>query len=260
MGSNLFRLVLFAVLIVGGLLSPISAFLIFSVASLSGFFISWLWLNTKVITTPASKEIAHEFWKFNKWTGAFMVLSSVVSRLDVILTSRYATLSQIGAYSLALTMVSFLPQLSTAIGAVTSSKFAGLKNPVEANNYLKKATILSTIVGFTAALLMIPVAMLVIWFTGKDFSQALIPFLILLASLVIFMMGNPLRDYILYFTHNSRVFFWTNLWQGVVLFVSCSIIIPRLNIIGSAISVLISHVFLALYCLHYYIKISRTHK
>ena len=90
---------------------------------------------------------------------------------------------------------------------------------------------------------MIPAAMFVIWFTGRDFSASLAPFLILLLSLAIFTSLNPVRDSILYFYHRPQFFFWANLVQAAIIIAAGFLLIPRLGIIGTSLAVLISHVF-----------------
>ncbi|MBI2008197.1 oligosaccharide flippase family protein [Candidatus Amesbacteria bacterium] len=256
-GPNLFRLLLLGLLFSMRLVNPLTSLVIFSVASSLGFAASWLWLDRRIITTPVSLTHFNKFWNFSKWAAAFMILSSIVSRLDVLLSGRYLDLSSVGVYSLAVTMVSFLPQISGSIGAVTSAKFAGFSRQLPADIYLKKATLFSAGVGLAVALIMIPVAILVIRFTGSGFTPAFTPFLILLLSLIIFMAGNPLRDYLLYFLHRPRFFFWANLVQGIALIIMIRFLTPSQGVVGTALSVLGSHVVLALVCLRYFYETRR---
>lgn len=253
-GPNLFRLLLLGLLFLTHFVNPLTSLVIFSVASTVGFAASWFWLDRRIIMTPFSLTHFNKFWNFSKWTAAFMVLSSIVSRLDVLLSGRYLGLSSVGVYSLAATMVSFLPQISSSIGAVTSAKFAGFKNQFQAITYLKKATLFTSGVGLAVAVAMVPVAVLVIRFAGSGFATAFTPFLILLLSLMVFMAGNPLRDYLLYFLHRPRFFFWANLVQGAALIIMIRLLAPSLGIAGTALSVLGSHIVLALVCLRYFFQ------
>lgn len=249
-GPNLFRLLLLGLLFLTNFVNPLTSLVIFSIASTVGFVASWFWLDRRIITTPVSLAHFNKFWNFSKWTAAFMILSSIVSRLDLLLSGRYLDLSSVGTYSLAVTMVSFLPQISSSIGAVTSAKFAGFRYQPQAATYLKKATLFTSGVGLAVALAMIPVAILVIGFAGTGFTTAFTPFLVLLLSLMVFMAGNPLRDYLLYFLHRPRFFFWANLAQGVTLVILIRLLTPLLGIAGTALSVLGSHIVLVLLCLN----------
>ena len=92
---------------------------------------------------------------------------------------------------------------------------------------------------------MIPTALLVLWFTGKNFSGALNPFLILLIALTIFTSLNPIRDSILYFYKRPQFFFWANLAQAAIIIAAGFLLIPRFGVIGTSLAVLASHVFFA---------------
>lgn len=245
-GANFFRLGLFALLF---WLFKINAFwglLLFTSAPLAGFLISWIWLPGNIIVSKVTPSHWHGFWHFNKWTAAFTMAAALASRLDTLLTARFLSLSQTGVYAMATTMVVFLPQLSSAIGAVTAPKFASFSDSGHSHKYLYKATLFSFGISMAVALAMIPAAMFVIWFTGRDFSASFAPFLILLLSLTIFISLNPIRDSILYFYHRPQFFFWANLAQALIIITAGSLLIPRFGIIGTSLTVLISHVFFAL--------------
>ena len=256
-GANLFRLVFLGLLV---MFTPLSAYwgiILFSLAAFSGFLVSWIWVDKRILVSQIQAHQSREFWHFNKWTAAFVITSSIVSRADTLLTARFLTLSQTGVYALAATMVAFLPQLSGAIGAVTAPKFAGFSKNTDSQVYLRKATLFSIGTSVLVAAVMIPVAMFVVRFTGRDFTGAITPFLVLLGSLSIFTFLNPVRDSILYFYHRPHFFFWVSLVQGLVLLVSGLILIPAWGVLGTATSVLISHFVLAVLCVCYYFKISR---
>ncbi len=256
-GSNLIRLFILWTM---SFLVPVDthlAILVFGFTSLFSFLLSWFWLDKKIWIARSNTTHALHFWNFNKWTASFSMLSSVVSRLDIFLASRYLDLSTIGSYSLAVTMVSFMPQLSVAIGAVTSAKLANKSDPRDAKRYLRKSTIFLTLVSIGVALLMIPTALVVVRFAGTGYSAALPPFFVLLVSQIIFMMGNPLRDYILYFLKTPRVFFWTAIVQGIVVVVSGVLLIPKFGNVGTALSVFASLLALTGSCLYFFYRKSK---
>lgn len=252
-GPNLLRLVLLAIVFFVWRLDALSALYIFSFASLFTFFISWPWLDTQIFFTSPSVSDTRQFWHFNKWTALFSILSSFAARIDIFLTGRYATLTDVGAYSLSVTMVTFLPQLAAAIGTVTAPKFARFTDVASARRYLFKSTLFLFSISLVVALLMIPVALAVIHFAGPAYTPSFIPFLILLLSLIIFMAGNPLRDFLLYFLHRPRFFVWANLAQGLTLLILGRFFVPAWGIIGTALAVLVGHILLATICLGYYL-------
>ena len=245
-GANFFRLLLFGLLFLLVKMNSVWGLVLFVFAPLSGFLLSWAWLPGNIIKAKVTVSHWHNFWNFNKWTAAFTIAAALASRLDILLTARFLSLSQTGVYAMATTLVAFLPQLSSAIGAVTTSKFASFSDPDHSQKYLSKAAFFSFGISVAVALAMIPAAMFVIWFTGRDFSASLAPFLILLLSLAIFTSLNPVRDSILYFYHRPQFFFWANLVQAAIIIAAGFLLIPRLGIIGTSLAVLISHVFFAI--------------
>lgn len=245
-GANSIRLVFVGILMLLSFVNPVTALWAFCLASLVGFLASWLVLDRRILTTKIKLDHPAQFWNFNRWTAAFMILTSIVSRLDTFLTARYLSLAQTGVYSLSVTMVSFLPQMSSAVGAVTGARFASISDPFSAKIYLKKALLFSTGISLGVALLMIPTSIFVIWFTGKDYTKAFVPFLILLISLALFSATNPFRDALLYYFHQPHFFVWATLFQGLVIFIAGSILTPRFAEIGSALTVLLSQIFLGL--------------
>jgi len=257
-GSNIFRLMVMLVLLTVGLIDAKFALLLFGISFLGGFIISWKWLDPHIFTTKISRHHWQEFWHFNRWTAAFTMLAAIVSRLDVVLTSRYLTTKEAGPYYLAQTMVAFLPQLAGALGAVTSTKFAGLSSQNDVDHYLKKSLPFSLLVGVGASLFMIPAALGVIWFTGKsEYGPALSPFLALLIGMAIFISLNPVRDCILYYYKKPQFFFWATILQGVVMLVLGSLLIPQYKTIGSALTIICGNLSLAGASIFYILKLRR---
>lgn len=259
-GANLIRLIFLGGVVFLGLVSPRSSLLIFALAPLVFFFISWFWLDKGILTSQVTKDQVRHFWSFNKWTAAFIISSAVTSRLDTFVSARYLSLDQLGIYGLAVTMATFMPQLSGAFGAVTSAKFASFTDPDHAARYLKKAILFTTAVSLAVAVAMVPTAMFVIWFTGGAYSASLIPFLILLSALVLFTSLNPLRDSLFYYHARPDLFLWASLGQSAVIVIVGPQLIPRFGVIGSASTVLISLLFLSLAMVAYYFRLTRAAK
>jgi O-antigen/teichoic acid export membrane protein len=250
--GNIFRLILLSLLFLWVKIDPTWGLLLFISAPLFGFIISWFWLPTKIFSAIVTKEQHSQFWNFNKWTAAFTIVSVLTSRIDILLTARFLSLSETGVYSLSTIMVAFLPQLSSAFGAVTAPKLASFSDAKHSREYVSKATLFSLGISIVVGLFMIPAALFVIWFTGKDFSQALIPFLILLIALLIFNSLNPVRDSILYYYKLPKFFFWAGLMQATALILASIILIPIWGVVGTALSVLIGQIILSVVCLWKY--------
>lgn len=254
---NLLRLFVLVPIFWFGFITPSFSLLSYIIAVVIFFLAGWHWINRDVLFSKITKLHIQAFFSYNLWTALFGIVSTLVSRIDTFLVARYLTLSHTGVYSLAVTMNTFMPQLSTAIGAVTSAKLAGFKDRQTERKYLIKATIFSAGIGLSTAFLMLPVALVVIRFTNNaDYSLAFNPFVFLLISSIIFTALNPIRDSILYYFAKPKFFFWANLAQGLALLIISPLLIRQFETTGSAISVLISQVLFAVLCLWYYNNVS----
>lgn len=256
-GVNALRLLLLAPFIFIFHLTSFEALFVFIAVYLLGFILSLIWLDRGILKSKSTSSQASAFWTFNKWTAAMGVIMAISSRIDILLTARFLNLTQVGIYSLATTMVAFLPQLAGSIGAVTTAKFAGFTDAKSARKYLGKAILFVGGISVLVALVMIPVAMIVIRFAGKaDYAAAITPFFILLLGLVVFLFTNPIRDSLLYYHAKPQFFFWLNLVQAITIFSIGWHLIPLWGVIGSAISYVISQVFVVLVTVWYYRKLT----
>jgi O-antigen/teichoic acid export membrane protein len=127
-GANLLRLLFILPLLFLGQLDSVSSFLVFIASYVVGFVVSLFWLDLDWLKSKVTPSVTKEVWDFNRWTAVFVIIASITARLDTILSGRFLSLTEVGIYSLAATMVSFLPQLASAIGAVTTAKFANIKD------------------------------------------------------------------------------------------------------------------------------------
>jgi len=256
-GSNMIRLLILGIIIMALPATSGSMLSGFSLAIFLATVISWAKLDKRFIFSKVNGQHIKEFFDFSKWTAAFMALSSLVSRMDIFLLAKWGgDLKEVGIYSLGVSMASFLPQLGGALGAVTSPKFAGFQDVASASRYLKKSTLFVSLSAIAVTLVMIPAALLVVWFTGRDFQASFKPFLILLSSFTIFLFTNPQRDCLLYYYRRPDFFWWLNLGQGTVLVLTSFFLIPTYGVVGAAFSVFVSHIFTLLASIWFYKKIS----
>ncbi len=251
-GANLLRLLFILPLILYGKLNSVSSFLIFITSYIVGFVVSLFWLDLDWLKVKVTPTVTKEFWDFNRWTAVFVIIASITARLDTILSGRFLSLTEVGIYSLAATMVSFLPQFASAIGAVTTAKFANIKDRNHEKTYLKKSLLFVGGISLMIAILMIPVALVVLRIAGAAYATSFVPFLILLFGNIIFLMTNPVRDSILYFHSKPKFFVFLSISQGIAVFTSGIILIPNLGVSGVALTVVVSQLVCAVMSVGYY--------
>lgn len=256
-GVNLIRLLLVLPLLFLAKFSAVQALGVFVLSYFLGFGASLLFTDRRFLGAAPTASQVKLFWNFNKWTAAVGVLTAVASRVDILLTARFLSLTQVGVYSLATIMVAFLPQLAAAIGAVTTAKFAGFSDPESSRRYLGKAIFFVGGISLLVALAMIPAAGIVIWFAGKgDYAAAFGPFIILLLGLVIFLFTNPIRDSLMYYHARPQFFFWLSLGQAIAVLLAGWWLIPLWGVTGAALSFAAGQIFVAGTSIWYYRKLA----
>lgn len=213
---------------------------IYILIPLLGFLVFLPVLNLNFLKSKISQAVIHKFFSFNKWITGFVILSAVNSRLDVFFVARYISLSAVGIYSLCLQIVSVLPQLTSAVGAVISPKFSSFTQLNQNIVYVKKTTFLSAFIACISALVLIPISLLIFNFSGPTFSSGFVPFTILLTSSIIFLAVTPIRDSILYYFAKPRLFFYTGLIQIILYLLTSQYLMTKYSIIGTSVLVLIN--------------------
>ncbi len=256
-GTNLIRLLAILFLFRFQSLNAYSAGVLYLILPLLGFFFSFIFLDKKFLLSKGTLSHLPELFSFNKWVTAFVVVATIGSRLEVYFTARYLSLSALGVYGLTLQVAQILPQLTGAIGAVTSPKFASLNTNEKNLTYTMKSVLLTSIIAIISSVALLILGQFVFKFAGQDFNGAFAPFVILLISMAIFLSTSPIRDSILYYSSKPQFFFYIGLAHMVLISLLSMIFIPRLEILGTSFVVLIGQIFIALSSIWYFFKISK---
>jgi len=253
-GTNLTRFLIVLLFLVFGFLSVESSIFVYILIPLFGFLASLLFFERNFLFEKISFERLKEIFSFNKWVFAFVLVAAIGSRLDFYFSARFLNLSQVGIYGLALQVVSALPQLTSAIGVVTSPKFSSFSNLRENISYTKKTIFLTSFSAFLASVFMIPASFFVFKFSGQEYLQAFSPFLILLLSMALFLATSPIRDSIIYFFGKPEFFFFMGIFHLLVVSLASIFMIPKFGILGSALSVFLGQILIAVSSFWYYQK------
>jgi len=109
--------------------------------------------------------------------------------------------------------------------------------------YLKKIQLLVS--GFVCSgLLLIPLAVYLIPIIfGQQYTQAIIPFIILFIAMLIFLFSLPIHASIIYYFAKPKVFVWVSIGHLLIIGSLGYFLIANYGITGAAVSVLIGMVF-----------------
>jgi O-antigen/teichoic acid export membrane protein len=197
-GANFSRLVFAVVLAVFGRLDTFTALILFALTPLLSFSFAFYKIGPAFLRQKLTKNIFLEIFSFNKWATGFSAISTVSSRLDTYLTSYLSRLSDVGVYGLATQATLIMPNLVSALGAVTSPKFSRFKNPLDNQRYLLKSIVFFSAIAILSGVILLPVGYVFMLISGPEYIAGFIPFVILLLSQLVFLAFSPIRDSILY--------------------------------------------------------------
>lgn len=236
---NLTRLLLVIVLIYGSILTSVSSLLLYFSITFLGFFIGSLFLPKGLLLVKGEISQFKELFHFNKWIALTILISAISSRVDSIFLTKLTSLRDVGIYSVASQLASYVPQLSGAVAIVAAPKFSSFTNESDARRYFYKLSVLC----FGLALLGLIIIPL-IWFFipifyGVSYKDSSLIFgLLFIANLILFV-STPAHQAIYYFFSNSKIAFLITLAVFIVNIILMWFMITFYSLIGAALAVLL---------------------
>jgi O-antigen/teichoic acid export membrane protein len=232
--SNLLRLFATIGFFALGTFSVESALSVYIIFPFLGFLLGLFFLPN-FFKVQGEKLVFSEFMKFNGWVAAFTVIAAIASRLDTFLSARFLTLSDVGIYSVAVSLTSFIPQVVFAIGTVVAPKLASFTSKGDALKYLKKLQLFVLGIGIVGIIIGIPLSYLVIpYFYGANYISSISPFIILLFAQAIFLISIPVHTAIIYYFSYPKLFVYITLVNFLIILLGGWYAIGLFGYIGAA--------------------------
>ena len=242
--ANLVRLILMFVFLALGKLNAVTTLFLFALTPFISFLIGFSIMGLKFLKSRIDIEVFKELFSFNKWAFGFSSVSSISSRLDTFMTSQLSTIQNVGIYGLANQATFIMPNLVSALGAVTTPKFSRFNNHQANRSYLFKSSLFFLGIALICGVVLTPLGYIFMRFSGIEYLAGFLPFLLLILGQVIFLALSPLRDSLLYYYSRPDFFFYTSMACGVSTFISGWLLIPHFGLIGAALANLIGQIIL----------------
>jgi len=167
---------------------------------------------------------------------------------------RYVETAQVGFYAAAQRMTFIFPVMVTGITAVLQPKFASLKTFSEAKSFTLKSALLVSLLFFPIILLFIISPWITVWIYGQVYEPSVRIFRWLLLSSTFFVATTVPMIVILYYLGKSRFFAVISLLQVILILLGNLILIPRLGVIGPAISLALAYLIVFILSLAFVLK------
>ncbi|OGD08950.1 hypothetical protein A2397_05130 [Candidatus Amesbacteria bacterium RIFOXYB1_FULL_44_23] len=256
-GANFIRLILAVILLSQGRMDTAVAAWLFILTPILSFLIGIKKIGLDFLKVSIEKKMIMEILSFNKWVIGFSTISTISSKLDTYLTSYILKLSDVGVYGLANQAVIIMPNLVSALGAVTSPKFSRFDSREHNQSYLTKSLLFFGLVSLASVIVLLPIGVGFMVFSGSEYLAGLFPFVIILLAQGLFLALTPIRDSILYYFSKPQFFFWAGLVHGAITLLSGALLLPKYGLVGAGLSNLLGQTFLSLAAVIYYLKLSR---
>lgn len=246
--TNFFRLFLIFILGYFVMLNLESSLLIYIVMPFFGFFVSLFILPTrKIFQSKNEFNLVAELFRYNIPVALFTLVAAFSSRLDTYLNAVLLSSKEVGIYGAASQIVVFMPQLVSALGLVSSPKFASFGDNKQMLTYFKKFQLfVSGLV--VLGILSIPVfTYLIPILFGPEYKEAVTPFIILFLGQLIFLFSIPVHHSVIFYFGRPDIFIWVALGHLSIIAGLGYFMILHFGMTGAAITVLVGMIFNFLY-------------
>lgn len=242
--TNALRLILILFLFFNMSINLYSGLISYIIMPFFGFLVALLFLPLKrIIVVKNMTDVAKQFFNYNFWVGIFTIIAAVSARLDTFLSARLLSAFEIGLYGAASQLVSLVPQIISGLGVVAAPKFASFQNNKQMITYFKKLQLFVLGLAFLGVLTIPILVYLIPILFGKEYSQAIIPFIILFLAMLVFLISLPIHTSIIYYFGKPNVFVWVSIGHLLIIGVFGYFLISTFGIVGASVTVLVGMIF-----------------
>lgn len=246
--TNALRLILIVLLGTSSLLNIESSLLAFIILPFFGFFVALFLLPSRqFLQVKEEFSLSAELFKYNIPVAIFTLIAAFSARLDTYLNAALLSSREVGIYGAANQLVQIMPQMVSALGLVSSPKFASFRNNSQMLTYFKKFQFL--VLGLCLlGILTIPILIYLIPILfGSLYSEAVIPFMFLFLANLIFLFSIPVHHSIIFYFSRPDVFIWVALGHLTIIGILGYFMILNFGIIGASVTVLVGTTFNFIY-------------
>ena len=233
-------------LVVLGRLNLVSLLFVFSLTSFSGLVLGLIFIRPSFLFSQLDGRLFKILFGFGVWVALARMANAASARIDTLMLARFVDSAQIGFYSAAQRMTFIFPVIVTGMTAVLSPKFAALKTEAEAKSFMKKSIFLISALFSLVAVLFILSPYLTVLIYGEVYKPAIFIFRVLLISSAFFIASSIPTVILLYYFGQSRLFAILSAIQFALIFIGNLVLIPRLGVVGPAISLVLAYGFIFL--------------
>ena len=195
--TNALRLILFLVLVATNLVSVLSVLAIFVVSLFITFTFSLLWQRLPIDLPQNWLLLSKKIFSFSIWLAGNQSVSSINSRIDVLLLLNIAGSINAGIYGAASRIALGFPIIIGSFATVLAPRFASIGSKNDLWIFFKKSIGLSILISSTliVGILLAPFLILLL---GTSYEGSVQVFRLLLISFIPFTLSAPPVNILIY--------------------------------------------------------------
>jgi O-antigen/teichoic acid export membrane protein len=228
-------------LVLLGKLELNSLILIFSLTSFVGFMIGLFLTKLDFLKAKTDWRLVKVLFGFGIWVALARMINCLSARVDTLMLVRFVETSQVGFYAAAQRMTFIFPVLISGITVVLSPKFASLNSKTEVKAFIQKSILLISTLIIPILVLFFVAPWLTVWVYGEVYRPAASIFRWLLLSSSLFVATTVPMIIIIYYFGQSKFFTLISAFQLALIFLANLVLIPKMGVIGPAISLAFSY-------------------
>jgi O-antigen/teichoic acid export membrane protein len=234
--ANVVKVALILLLAVLGYLQIFSTMIVYALVPILGLILGMILIPKRFLKEKSSGESREAFlslFHFSKWVMVSYLANSVLTRVDVLMLSRYKGAETVGIYSAGYQLSMVFPLLIGSIVTVLLPQVSRLARKEEFVFFIKKSLSMSTLIlvallpGFVFSRYLIRL------FFGLRYLESAGIFNILFLTFTVNLVFNPIST-VLYALDRPRVITYTNLLQLAIAIAGNLILIPIYGAYGAA--------------------------
>lgn len=225
-------------------LNSLNSLLVYVILPFFGFFMTLFILPVReIFDVKGEFSQLSDLLKYTTPVAIFSIVAAFSSRLDTFLNASLLSAKEVGIYGAANQLVQIMPQLISALGLVSSPKFASFTNNPAMLRYFKKFQLF--VFGLCLlGLLAIPISVYLIpLLFGSSYEGAIIPFVFLFLGNLIFLFSIPVHHSIIFYFGRPDVFIWVSFGHLILIASLGYLMITNFGITGAAVTVLLGMIF-----------------
>lgn len=202
--TNVLRVVFLLSLVWAGKVNQFNVLLFFSLSGVFAFLASWIIIPAVPVLKFNFKEVFKQFGSFSLWMSTNKIVSTIASRIDILLVLQTLGAHKAGIYGVASTLAVGVPLIIGSYATIFASKFASIREKEELKDFFNKSIGLSVLI---CLLLVVGILIspFVIGFFGPRYQQATSVLQWLFVGMMPLVLSAPAVNILIYYFKKPEI-------------------------------------------------------